>query len=181
MVLAPLLVLLPLLSAEPDFEVSALNGGTVRYADLKGAKVTVVAFVSIKCPISHAYQERMSRFYRDYSSKGVGFLFLNANSNEPAADIAQFARQAHLAFPVYKDYNNRAADLLGAQTTPEMFVLDSSGTVRYHGAIDDAANEARVKTHGLRDSLDALLDDKAPKVTDLKAFGCVLKRVKGTS
>lgn len=180
MTLAPLLSLL-LLAAEPDFQVSALNGATVRYADLKGSKVTVIAFVSIKCPISHAYQERMNRFYQRYAGKGVGFVFLDANSNEPAGEIAQFARQANLAYPVYKDYNNRAADLLGAQTTPELFVLDASGAVRYHGAIDDAANEARVKTHGLRDALDALLDGKSPAVVDLKAFGCVLKRVKGTS
>jgi peroxiredoxin len=180
MLAASLLPLL-LLAAEPDFELSALNGATVKYADLKGANLTVVAFVSIKCPVSQAYQARMNRFYRDYSGKGVGFAFVDANANESAAEIELYVKQARLAFPVYKDYRNRAADFFDAQTTPEMYVLDASGTVRYRGAIDDAVTEARVKTHGLRDALDALLDGKAPRVTELKAFGCVLKRAKGTS
>lgn len=165
----------------PEFQLSTLKGATVHYSDLKGAKATVVAFMGIKCPVSQAYRARMNRLFSEYSAKGVGFVFIDANANEAAADIELYAKQARLPFPVYKDYNNRAADLLGAQTTPEMFVVDGKGSVRYHGAIDDAANEARVKTHGLRDALDALLADRDPKVKELKAFGCVLHRVKKES
>lgn len=175
--------LLPLLMVTaavepPAFQLSTLKGATVQYSDLKGAKATVLAFMGIKCPISQAYQARMSRLFADYTAKGVAFVFVDANANESAGEIEVYATQARLPFPVYKDYNNRAADLLGAQTTPEMFLLDPAGEVRYHGAIDDATNEARVKTRGLRDALDAVLAGKEPKVKELKAFGCVLHRAK---
>ena len=179
MILAALLLFAA--AEPPSFQLSALSGSTVRYADVKGEKLTVVAFLSIKCPISQAYQARMSRFYGEYASKGVSFLFVDANANESAAEIELYAKQARLAFPVYKDYNNRAADFFDAQTTPELYVLDERNEIRYRGAIDDSTNEARVKTHGFRDALDALLQGQAPKVAELKAFGCVLKRVKGTS
>jgi thiol-disulfide isomerase/thioredoxin len=179
-----LLLLVPAAALATDLsglQVSTLKGATVRYEDVKGDKATVIAFMGIKCPVSQSYQSRMNRLYSAYSAKGVSFLFVDANANEPAAEIELYAKQARLAFPVHKDYNNRAADLLGAQTTPEMFVIDAAGTVRYHGAIDDATNEARVKTHGLRDALDAVLAGKDPQVKELKAFGCVLHRAKKES
>lgn len=181
--MSALLPLLCLAAAEPSltFSLSTLKGATVQAADLKGGKATVVAFIGIKCPVSQMYQARMSRLHAEYAAKGVAFVFVDANANEPAAEIETYAKQARLAFPIYKDYNNRVADQFGVQTTPEMFLLDGDGAVRYHGAIDDASNEARVKTHGLRDAIDAVLAGKDPKVKTLKAFGCVLHRVKKES
>jgi len=162
------------------FRVSALDGATVDFQDLRGAKLTVIAFISSKCPVSHMYQARMGRLYREYSGKGVGFVFLNSNDNESLAEIQKQVREASLPFPVYKDFRNRVADQFDAQTTPEVFVLDSIGKVVYRGAIDDSSNEARVRRHGLRDAIDAVLDGKQPPIGQLKAFGCVLKRQKGT-
>jgi thiol-disulfide isomerase/thioredoxin len=160
--------------------VSALNGSTVDLQSLRGEKATVVEFISTKCPISHHYQERLNRLFREYSSKGVGFAVLNANDNESIAEIAKQAREAGFAFPVYKDFQNRVADFFDAQTTPEAFVLDAAGKVRYHGAIDDSTNPARVKVNGLRDALVAILAGNDPAVKELKAFGCVLKRARRT-
>ncbi len=151
------------------------------FGELKGSRATVVAFIGIKCPVSQMYQARMSRLYAEYTAKGVGFVFVDANANEPAGEIETYARQARLAFPIYKDHNNRVADRFGVQTTPELFLLDAAGAVRYHGAIDDSTNEARVKTHGLRDAIDAVLAGAEPKVKSLKAFGCVLHRAKKES
>ena len=180
---AALLCWLPyVVAADLNFQVSALDGASIPFAELRGEKVTVVLFLSTKCPISQAYQQRVNRLYRDFSSRtGLKFTILNANANEPVSEIQQSIRDGGLAFPVYKDFNNRAADAFDAQTTPEAFVLDSKGVVRYHGAIDDATNEARVKNHALRNAIEALLAGKAPATSELKAFGCVLKRAKRTS
>lgn len=174
---AALLFLLPPPATAPvnlDFRVSALNGATVSMTDLRGDKLTVVAFIAAKCPISQAYQARLTSLYQKYSqNKGaVGFAILNSNANETIPELQKLA----VGFPVYKDFHNRVADALDAQTTPEVFVIDAAGKVRYRGAIDDATNEARVKVHGLRDAIEAVLSDREPAVKELKAFGCVLKR-----
>src|SRR5207244_790 len=102
------------------------------------------------------------------------FLFVNSNSNETAAEMKIYSKQAVLEFPVYRDEGNRMADLFGAQTTPEMFVFDGDGVVRYHGAIDDAQNPARVKVHGLRSAIEAVLAGKPVDPERTKAFGCTL-------
>ncbi len=112
-----------------DFVVSDLKGAPAHFSALKG-DVTVVMFISAKCPISNNYSERMKALYNQYSPKGVKFVFLNANQNEPPAEVEQHAREHGYPFPIYKDANNVVADLFGAQVTPEAFIIDSQGVIR---------------------------------------------------
>ncbi len=115
-----------------DFTVADVQGSPVQFSALKG-EVTVVTFISTQCPVSNAYNERMKALYNDYAPKGVKFVFVNANRGETAADVAQHAQQHGFPFAVYKDENNVVADRFGATVTPESFVIESSGTIRYHG------------------------------------------------
>ncbi|HEV2687905.1 MAG TPA: hypothetical protein VGV35_05100, partial [Bryobacteraceae bacterium] len=82
---------------------------------------------------------------------------------------------------VYKDGNNVLADRFGAEVTPESYVIDSNGVIRYHGSIDDSQNEARIRTRGLRLALDAVLAGKPVEITQTKAFGCSIKRARRTT
>lgn len=163
-----------------DFTVQTLQGSATSYQKLKG-KVTVVTFVSVQCPISNDYNERMNALYADYSSKGVNFIFLNPNSSEPAAAVADHAKAMNFAFPVYKDANNVVADLFGAQVTPESYVIDQAGNLVYQGYIDDARNVTKVTTQGLRNALDAVLAGKSVEKTQTKAFGCTIRRARKAS
>lgn len=162
-----------------DFQLQDVNGKDVSYSQLKG-NVTVVTFVSTKCPISNDYNERMKQVFADYKAK-VNFVFVNANSNEPGSEVESHAKQVGFAFPVYKDANNVVADRFGATVTPESYVMDASGTIVYHGYIDDARNPARVTAQGLRQAMDAALTGKAVSQAETKAFGCTIKRVRKSS
>jgi peroxiredoxin len=163
-----------------DFTLRDLAGREVAFSELKGA-VTVVTFISTICPISNAYDDRMNAVYRDYSAKGVKFIFVNSNSNEPAKTVEQHAKDVGFAFPVYKDAGNVVADRFGATVTPESYVIDSSGAIRYHGQIDDNRNEARVHLPALRSALDAVMAGKPVEVQETKAFGCTIKRARRTT
>ncbi|MGB9605483.1 MAG: redoxin domain-containing protein, partial [Bryobacteraceae bacterium] len=142
---------------------------------------TAILFIATRCPISNDYNERMKAIYKDYSARGVKFVFINANSTEPAAEVAEHARKWGFPFKVYKDDNNVVADRFGAQFTPEVYVLDRDGVIRYHGAIDDSRSADRVTKHYLRTALDELLAGKAVSTAETKAFGCTIKRVKKAS
>lgn len=157
-----------------DFELTTLKGETVKYSALKG-DVTVVIFVSTVCPISNGYNDRMKAVYGDYSSQAVHFIFVNANTNESPSEVAGHAQAHKFPFPVYKD-TGAAADLFGAQVTPETFVIDKDSVVRYHGYVDDSVVEARVHNRGLRTALDAVLSGKPVATAETKAFGCTIKR-----
>jgi peroxiredoxin len=158
-----------------DFDVTSLNGEQVKYSTLKG-DTTVVIFVSTACPISNGYNDRMKAIYNEYTARGVHFVFINANVNESAAEVAGHAKAHGFPFAVYKDPAGAAADLFGAQVTPETFVIDKNGVLRYHGYVDDSVQEARVHNQGLRQALDAVLAGKEPATAQTKAFGCTIKR-----
>lgn len=160
-----------------DFPLASLEGKSVRFAGLKGG-TTAILFVSTKCPISNDYVARMKDLYREYSARGVRFVFINANHNEPPEEIRQHSTSHELPFPVYKDGNNDVADRFGAQFTPETYVIDRSSILRYHGAIDDSRNPARVGRQSLRLALEAVLAGRPVEIPKTRAFGCTIKRVK---
>lgn len=162
-----------------DFTLQKLDGGSVNFKDLKG-DVTVVTWVSLQCPISNDYNERMNAITEEYSKKGVKFIYVNSNATEAPAAVADHAK-ANFKFPVYKDADNVVADRFGAQVTPESFVIDKTGKIVYHGYIDDSRNPSKVTDQGLRNALDAVLAGKTVAKAETKAFGCTLKRAKKVS
>ncbi|HWR54545.1 MAG TPA: redoxin domain-containing protein [Bryobacteraceae bacterium] len=162
-----------------DFPLQSTTGETVQFDSLKGP-VTVITFVSTECPVSNAYNERMASLYNEYGTKGVKFVFINSNSNEPAAKVAEHASK-NFPFAVYKDDANTVADRFGATVTPEVFVMDKNGTVVYHGSIDDSQEPARVTQHRLKGALDSVLAGRTVATPESKAFGCTIKRVKKQS
>jgi thiol-disulfide isomerase/thioredoxin len=161
-----------------DFQVLDLQGVAHAFSSLKG-DTTVVVFLSARCPVSNAYNQRMEALYQDYGAKSVKFVFVNANANEPAKEVGEHAKEAGFTFPVYRDSGDVAARF-NAQVTPETFVIDKQGIIRYHGAIDDAQNEARIKKRGLRMALDEVLAGKPVTIAETKAFGCTVKRAHRT-
>ena len=163
-----------------DFQVRDLDCKPVAFSALKGP-ITVVTFIATECPVSNSYTQRMTDLYKDYTSKNVKFIFVNANRSEAASEVRDHAKRVGFPFAVYKDPNNVLADRFDAQVTPETFVIDSSGTIRYHGSIDDSMDESHVRVRRLRAALDALLAGKSLPATETKAFGCTIKRVRKVS
>jgi thiol-disulfide isomerase/thioredoxin len=160
-----------------DFSIQDLDGQPVASSTLRGP-ITVVTFIATQCPVSNSYNQRMNAIYQDYSSKGVKFIFVNANRTEPANEVREHAKRVGFAFPVYKDADNVLADRFDAQVTPESYLIDSAGIIRYHGSIDDSQNESYIRAQRLRLALDAVLAGKTVDQAETKAFGCGIKRVR---
>lgn len=74
-----------------DFRINQLDGSPAQFSALKG-NVTVIMFISVQCPVSNSYNERMNALYRDYAPKGVKFIAINANQTEPASAVLEHAR-----------------------------------------------------------------------------------------
>src|SRR6267154_6481176 len=83
-----------------DFSVQDLDGKSVSFAALRGP-ITVVTFVSVQCPASNGYNQRMIALYKDYAPKDVKFIFVNANRTEAANEVRDHAKRAGFPFPVY--------------------------------------------------------------------------------
>ena len=153
-----------------------MNGEAKSLADLKGKNGTVLVFISARCPVVKAYNERMEQLAKDYRAKGINFIGINANSTEPLDEVKSHA-SAHYTFPVLIDKGNKIADRLGAEHTPEVFFLDASNKLVYHGRIDNNRDRAMVSKSELKDALDAVLAGKPVAVTETAAVGCTIKKV----
>jgi peroxiredoxin len=161
----------------PDFKLADFTGKEHSLAQYRGGKGVVLIFVSTKCPVSNAYNDRMVKLAAEYQAKGFQFLGINANKAEDPAEMASHAGSHGWNFPVLKDAGNTIADKLGASVTPEVYLVDSQGVLRYHGRIDDSQDPAGVKSQDLRSALDALLSNQEISKKEAKAFGCTIKRV----
>ena len=141
-------------------------------------KATVLVFVSTQCPVSNAYNTRMATLAKTYSAKNVGMYGINANKAEDAEAIKAHSAQNNLGFAVLKDKGNVIADRFDAQVTPEAYVIDNKGVLRYHGRIDDSQDEGGIQSRDLQAAIDAVLADKTVPAKETRAFGCGIKRAR---
>ena len=128
----------------------------------------------------HAIWNRMGQWYVDKLKRPDLALscFQTVVESEPADEVVSHAKQHGLAFPLMKDPENKVADLYDARHTPEIFVVDPQGKLRYHGRIDENYEDpAKVASPDLKNALDAMLVGKAIARAETKAFGCSIKRV----
>jgi len=161
----------------PNFTLKDFTGKEHSLYDYLKHKGIVVMFIATQCPISNAYNERMVKLYKDYVPKGIAVLGINSNKQESVEEITEHSKKHGFEFPVLKDWNNVIADKFDAMVTPEIYLIDSTGVLRYHGRIDDSRNPGKVTQNDLRDVLDAYLAGKPLPKKETKAFGCTIKRV----
>jgi alkyl hydroperoxide reductase subunit AhpC len=123
----------------------------------------------------------MVQIQADYAGRGVQLVVINANDavkypEDSFDEMKERAREKHFNFPYLLDESQQVARAYGAERTPEVFLFDKAGTLRYHGAIDDNYdNPAEVKAKYLRDALDALLSTEMPHTAETKPIGCTIK------
>src|SRR5579875_1824411 len=145
-------------------------------------KAVVLIFLGVECPLSNQFTPVLSELYKEYKSKGIAFVGINANAQDSRERVAVHARKHAIPFPVVKDAGHKVADQLGALRTPEAFVVDSSGIIRYQGRIDDQfgigyARPGKPTRRDLAAALDEILAGKTVSVPRTDAAGCRIGRV----
>jgi len=163
-------------TAIEDFSLPDTNGKTHMLSSLKGKNGAVLIFISVQCPISNAYNERMAKLAEDYSARGISVVGINSNKTESAEAVKAHAAEKHLNFAILKDPGNKIADRLGAQHTPEAYYLDANNRLLYHGRIDNSKDPERIESNDLREALDSALAGKPIQKATSLAFGCSIKR-----
>jgi peroxiredoxin len=154
------------------------------------APLTVLAFLGVECPLAKQYASRLSDLQKTYESKGVAFIAVDANVQDSLSEMGTFAKTHGLTIPFVKDTDAKLADMLGATRTPEMFIVDKDGNIRFQGRIDDQFGfgltagyaKPKVTRRDLIEAIDELLAGKPVSVPVAKAEGCLIGRApKGTA
>jgi peroxiredoxin/mono/diheme cytochrome c family protein len=174
----------PVGSVVAPFELPDYLGTTRKLEEYQDRKATVLVFIGVECPVARQYGERLAQLAAKYEPQGVAFLAIDSNQQDSLAEIAHYARESKIEFPILKDAGNVVADQLGAQRTPEALVLDGERKVRYWGRIDDqhgvGYSRPRPLVHDLASALDELLAGKEISRPSQPPVGCFIGRVSKT-
>ena len=113
-------------AAVPDFTLRTPDGQAVSLREGE-PRVTVLAFLSVECPVAKLYAPRLGELERAYRSKGVRFLGIDSNFQDEASEVAEAVTAAGLRFPVLLDADQAVADRFEVKRASEVLVLDRDG------------------------------------------------------
>jgi peroxiredoxin len=163
------------------------RGKPTALTDFAQAKLVVVAFLGVECPLAKLYAPRLTELAAEFESKGVSFVGVDSNRQDSVTEMAYYARAHKITFPIVKDVGNVIADQFGAIRTPEVFVLDGERVVRYWGRVDDqfgfqgegiAYQRNQPQRRDLAVALEELLASKTVSRPTTVAQGCHIGRIK---
>jgi peroxiredoxin len=162
----------------PAPTLTDLDGKSVGFETLRGKAATVVLFLSFECPVSNSYLTEMNELARTHAKQGVTVVFI-CPTEEPREAVAKAATGFKLNIPVLLDPKKEFAAGLKARVTPEVFVLDAEGVVRYRGRIDDAYSSrlkrnSTIGSHDLKDAVDDVVAGKPVRNPCTTAVGCAI-------
>lgn len=158
----------------PDFQLADLEGRLHRLSDYRG-RIVIVNFWSCECPHSERTDREAMAMCVQWPDDLV-LLCVAANRIETREALVEGARSRHLP-AVLQDREHLVADLYQAQTTPQVFLVDRAGILRYRGAVDDVGLAKRRPTRFyLDEAVEAVLDGRLPPLAETPPFGCAIVR-----
>jgi len=158
----------------PDFELPDLDGNAHRLSDYRG-KIVVVNFWSCECPHSERTDRSTMACLVQWGTRVV-LLPIAANRSESIFSMKEAVNARRLPM-VLIDAEHVVADLYGAVSTPQVFVVDQDGVLRYRGAVDDVTFRQKKATRFfLEEAVEALLEGHLPRLTETPAYGCAIVR-----
>jgi peroxiredoxin len=162
----------------PSFSLPDTDGAA---HELDGAAATVVCFTCNHCPYALAWHDRILAVARDYAPRGARMLAINPNDAEryPRDSLEamreRVQRGEFAGVPYLRDESQEVARAYDAKTTPDLFVLDAEGVLRYRGAPDADYDDPAQDAAWLRAALDAVLEGRAPEPPQTQPVGCSIK------
>lgn len=163
-------------AAAPDFTLTSADGAkTVTLSELRG-KIVVVQFFNHECPWVAGSWSQTQALHEKYGEKGVKFVAVDCTHNHTAEAVAAQAQEHGLTFPILMNQEGHVGKAYQASRTPETYVIDKEGIVRFHGAFDNRTQPAAAgDVNYVEQAITSLLGDKPVEITQKNAFGCMIK------
>ena len=155
------------------------SGSIASYIENKHG--AVFFFLATDCPLSQNYMPTMNQLSKQFAVNGIGFYGVFSQEDLPRKTLDDFTTSYGMSFPAIRDEQFKLVDYFAATTTPQAFLVDSTGQTLYKGAIDNWAPELGqhrtvITEHYLLNALESLRDSKPVKVKETSAVGCFIER-----
>ena len=168
----------------PAWTLEDLDGKSHSLADFKG-KTVVLEWSNPSCPfIVNAYGKNLVQ-ETIAAMKKMGedhvYLVVNSTANKGKDAVMteqkEFLAKHKVEVPSLVDYDGTVGKAYGARTTPHMYVIDSKGVLRYHGAFTDDPrfNKGAERTNYVLDALAAIKAGETVSPDYVQPWGCSVK------
>lgn len=159
-------------SPAPEIEMTDLEGRQHTLADYSG-KVVALIFWSAECPWSARADKGLKHMLETWGDEVV-VLPVASNANETEEEIRQAAAEREVS-PLILDPQQEIARLFDAKITPEVFVFDREGVLRYKGGFDNANFRNPEPTRNyFWEAVEEVLAGERPSQTSRQAYGCTV-------
>jgi peroxiredoxin len=175
--------------AAPDFTLTDHSGNSHKLSDYRG-KTVVLEWINFDCPYvaKHYGAGNMQELQERYTAQEVVWLAINSSAEGKQGcftkeEISERVTESGAAMTAYLiDKDGTVGHMYGAKTTPNMFVIDGDGVLRYAGAIDDNPSHDPATITGatnyVAQALDEIAAGQAVSVKASKPYGCSVKYAK---
>lgn len=127
----------------PGFKITDSNGQVLKLSDYKG-KFIVLEWTNVECPLvkKHYQSNNIPRMQKELAAEGVIWLTIISSAKgkmgycTPAQANAFVASMDAAPAALLLDTDGAVGRLFGAKVTPQMFIIDRAGRLRYQGALD---------------------------------------------
>ena len=130
----------------PDFALKTLDGSQIRLGDLRG-KTVLLNFWATWCPPCQAEMPDLNALHREYG-EARNFTVLGIDDEEGQAEVAAFAKQNGIAFPLALDSDGAVtSSRYSVRGLPTSLIIDRDGNIRdtWTGRISKEAMLTRLK------------------------------------
>ncbi|TNE66923.1 MAG: redoxin domain-containing protein [Alphaproteobacteria bacterium] len=170
----------------PAFTGTTSKGESISLSDFKGKRV-VIEWTNHECPYVRKHYEsgNMQRLQRALTEEGAVWISVISSAPgtqgfvSPAEADNLTASRGVYADHVVLDPEGAIGRAYEARTTPHMFLIDTDGTLRYMGAIDDkpSANKASLDgaTNYVANAWAAVRDGQTVEPASTRPYGCSVK------
>ncbi|GAA5344695.1 thiol-disulfide oxidoreductase ResA [Planifilum fimeticola] len=110
----------------PDFELTTLDGKTVRLSEFRG-KGVLINFWASWCKPCRDEMPAIQRVYERHRDKGLEVL--GVNIAETGVTVDGFVRHLDLTFPILLDQNREVTQLYGIGPIPSSIFVSPEGKV----------------------------------------------------
>jgi len=137
-----------------DFRLNDLSGKSVRYAEVKGKKVTVLDFWATWCKPCTQAIPKLVQLQARYRDQGVQILGINVDGVRNLNKVRPMASSLEISYPVLLDVNSQVRADLKVTAMPTILLVNEN-------------DEIVVRQQGYRAGDEKILEEEIRKLLQL--------------
>ena len=112
-----------------DFRLDDLDNKSVRYAEIRGKKVTVIDFWATWCKPCVRSIPKLVQMHDHYKNKGVQFIGINVDGVRNLNKVKPMAHSLGIDYPVLLDVNSQVMSDLKVTAMPTVLLVNENDEI----------------------------------------------------